>query len=131
MICYVRTQSTLRGTQAVDCLLSLPGGRAHCRWCADCRYRATDKEIRWFWEIVEEMDDFHRTQLVRFTWGRSRVPTTRVWQTKFKIVKRDQPLPTAHTCFFKLDLPGATSKKQMKKGLMTALNFGVGGIING
>lgn len=95
------------------------------------RYNKDSPEIKIFWEIMGELDDYHKTQLVRFTWGRSRVPTSAVWTTKFKIAKRTGPLPAAHTCFFKLDLPPMTDKARMKKNLMIVLNYGVGGIING
>ncbi len=40
-------------------------------------------------------------------------------------------LPVAHTCFFSAELPEYGSEEQMRRGLLTAIYCGVGGILMG
>lgn len=73
---------------------------------------------------------------VRFTWGRSRLPMSSSWSNKHTIQRRgggnpDKSLPVSHTCFFSIELPPYTTLERMKWGIMTAVHFGGGGILNG
>ena len=36
----------------------------------------------------------------------------------------------SHTCFFSVELPPYTTEERMRKGLLTAIHFGMGGILN-
>ena len=92
-------------------------------------YNKEDKVIKMFWRILEGMDDFHRTQLVRFAWGRSRVPQTAVWARPFKIGRCEGPLPHAHTCFFQIDLPPIQDEARLRKMLMIGITYGQGGVL--
>ena len=55
-----------------------------------------------FWEAFDNFTEEERRALFRFAWGRSRLPTTLVWEQKFTIDKMpggDAVLPRAHTCY--------------------------------
>lgn len=58
---------------------------------------------------------------------------TKRWPRRFKLSRRsggDGDLPTAHTCFFHVELPAYTTVEAMRHGLLTAIHFGLGGILN-
>ena len=67
--------------------------------------------------------------LLRFVWGRSRLPREGAWQRKFELSKRstssgqnpDDNWPLAHTCFFKVDLPEYSSAEVMREKLRLAI----------
>jgi len=87
-----------------------------------------------FWKTFEALDQTERSAFVRFVWGRSRLPLKgRPWPTPFEITllpSSDTQLPSSHTCFFTLDLPNYSSEAICHKRLLTAINFGGGGILN-
>lgn len=80
---------------------------------------SSDPHVQRFWTVMRErFDDEQRRALLRFSWGRSRLPLPgQPWEKKFKIASHsrssnssgrngpDNYLPDAHTCFFTLDLP--------------------------
>ncbi|CAI5480062.1 unnamed protein product [Closterium sp. Yama58-4] len=73
-------------------------------------YRATDPEIEWFWEVVEEMTKDQRRRLLYFTTAITRLPASGFagLQSRFHIhlaLTDTTHLPTAHTCFHQLVLP--------------------------
>lgn len=39
-------------------------------------------------------------------------------------------MQVSHTCFFSVELPPYSSEDLMRKGLLTAIHFGMGGILN-
>ncbi|CAN0124189.1 unnamed protein product [Phaeothamnion confervicola] len=39
-------------------------------------------------------------------------------------------LPVSHTCFFSVELPQLETEAAMRRALLTAIHFGVGGILN-
>ena len=60
--------------------------------------------VKRFWQAVSELSDDDKTMLIKFAWGRSRLPRDK-WPTKFKLqslAKGDDSLPHAHSCFFKV-----------------------------
>lgn len=70
-----------------------------------------------------------RSQFLRFAWGRSRLPKSNPWPRSFKIKYNeagDEMLPTAHTCFFQLDLPQYSTDAIMRERLLVAIHFGAG-----
>jgi len=67
---------------------------------------------------------------IRFVWGRSRLPVTTTFPTKFvvKLLERHGPnhdmyLPSAHTCFFTLDLPAYSTKEIMREKILKAITM--------
>lgn len=88
---------------------------------------SSDAHVRLFWQAMEEFDNEERAALVRFTWGRSRLPlTAAAFNQRFKIQSfnhrpADNYLPVAHTCFFSLELPAYSTLAIMKEKLRYAI----------
>jgi hypothetical protein len=77
--------------------------KEHTKYCG---YGANDPICKRFWRVFEDFTSDQRTNFIRFTWGRSRLPDrsfTQEW--KFRLTKWDKntaQLPEAHTCFFQV-----------------------------
>jgi hypothetical protein len=88
---------------------------------------ATDTHVRMFWQALHEFTNEERSALIRFTWGRSRLPlTTAGFSQRFKIQSfghfpPDAYFPVAHTCFFSLELPAYSTLEIMKEKLRYAI----------
>ena len=109
-------------------------------WKANTIYENYTEEtpiIKYFWEIIESYDKNERAEFLQFVTGCSRVPLEgfKALQgmngiNKFTISKlfdkNFERLPTAHTCFNKLDLPEYPSKEILKKRLEYAIKEGKG-----
>jgi E3 ubiquitin-protein ligase HERC2 len=84
---------------------------------------ANDRHIRFFWQVMEEFTNEERSALLRFTWGRSRLPLTAAdFSQRFKIQAMDKSpadihLPESHTCFFVLELPRYSTLELMREKL--------------
>jgi E3 ubiquitin-protein ligase HERC2 len=84
---------------------------------------SNDEHIRFFWQVMEEFTNEERSAMVRFTWGRSRLPLTAGdFSQRFKIQNMskspaDSHLPESHTCFFALDLPRYSTIDIMREKL--------------
>ena len=91
--------------------------------------------VRAFWTGLGALSPDERSNFVRFVWGRSRLPLKgRPWPQTFKIQRcsgGDAMLPTTHTCFFSIELPEYSSEAVCHQRLLTAITYGVGGILNG
>jgi len=99
-------------------------------------FRPTDPAIVYFWRAMESLNMDERSQFIRFVWGRSRLPLKgRPWPQTFKIQRQggvgDETLPVTHTCFFSIELPDYSTEEILKTRLLTAITYGVGGILNG
>lgn len=83
-----------------------------------------------FWRVLSELTSKDRSLFLRFTWGRSRLPkNAEDWPRSFKLCRKDdsdEMLPTAHTCFFQLDLPEYSTDAIMRERLLVAIHFGAG-----
>jgi hypothetical protein len=42
----------------------------------------------------------------------------------------EDSLPASHTCFFSIEVPPYRTEASMRKGLLTAIHFGMVGILN-
>lgn len=96
-------------------------------------YSCDDDVIQMFWRVIESMSDQEKGNLVRFVWGRSRLPAVgQQWTTNFHISKRGSidALPQAHTCFNSLELPPYPNENAMRAKLLVAVTYGVVGILN-
>ena len=88
---------------------------------------ARDPHVQFFWQVVNSFTNEERSALIRFTWGRSRLPITKDgFKERFKILKSyrqpaDAQFPVAHTCFFSLELPAYSSVEVMKERLQFAI----------
>ena len=85
-----------------------------------------DEHIRWFWKAMEEYSPEEQALYLRFVWGRSRLPLSSKEFTKkhridnINLTNPDSFLPTAHTCFFSIDLPRYSSYEIMRDKLRYA-----------
>lgn len=88
---------------------------------------ASDAHIQYFWQAMREFTNEERSALLRFIWGRSRLPLSAAdFPQRFKLQsfnKRpyDAYYPVAHTCFFSLELPCYSSLEIMKEKLRYAI----------
>lgn len=88
---------------------------------------ATDSHVVFFWQALEEFNHEERSNFVRFTWGRSRLPLTadgfsqRLKLQSFNKSPADSYLPVSHTCFFSLELPRYSTLEIMKDKLRYAI----------
>jgi ubiquitin-protein ligase E3 C len=88
-------------------------------------------QFSWFWEVVSEMTDSERQQLLLFATSCSRAPLLgfSALEPKFGINagnEDDQALPSASTCMNLLKLPRYKSKQQLKAKLLLAISSGAG-----
>ncbi len=87
-----------------------------------------------FWRVFGTLSNHDRAQYVRFAWGRARLPPRgSKWTNKHCLTRSsasEDKLPVAHTCFFSLELPLYSTDDILRKRLLTAIHYGVGGILN-
>ena len=96
------------------------------------------KVIKWFWEVVDEIDESERARLLQFATGTSRVPVQGFCALqsndgnikKFTIESiefKDSVYPKAHTCFNRIELPLYKSKQDLKTYVLQAINLEICG----
>ena len=103
-------------------------------------YTEEDLQIKWFWEVVEELSPDERSLLLIFATGMATVPIggfanlssihgDRIPFTISRVTASDweSPLPTAATCFNMLRLPVYPSKGGLRDKLLAAIRFGSAG----
>ena len=90
------------------------------------------KEVRWLWEILNEITPEEKIKFIKFCWAQERLPTSNEEYVKNQIAftikynKNDinkNGFPKADTCFFNLELPNYTAKNIMKKNLLIAIGL--------
>ena len=90
------------------------------------------KEVRWLWEILNEITPEEKIKFIKFCWAQERLPTSNEEYIKNQIVftikinkneRNKNGFPRADTCFFNLELPYYTSKDIMKKNLLIAIGL--------
>ena len=90
------------------------------------------KEVRWLWEILNEITPEEKIKFIKFCWAQERLPTSNEEYVKNQIAftikynKNDSHkngFPKADTCFFNLELPNYTAKNIMKKNLLIAIGL--------
>ena len=107
-------------------------------WMANTEYSgdfsSTHKVILWFWEVICELSQEDLHKFLQFVTGTSQVPiegfgklrTIRGEPARFKIISvnvEDFPLPRAHTCFNRLDLPVYKRKIELRQALNEVIRF--------
>jgi hypothetical protein len=111
--------------------------RRHTRYLND--FSASTPCVRHFWRAVESFTPAERVMLIRFAWGRSRLPAPGEWKDSDKFIvgpiavsarrrTRGRALPLAHACFFQIELPEYDSVEQCRDKLLTALHGSVGAL---
>jgi HECT-domain (ubiquitin-transferase) len=92
-------------------------------------YSNSHSTVQRFWRVLDSLSDEERSKLVRFSWGRSRLPKGR-WPRPFKLTRRgggNNQLPIGHTCFFQLELPEYSTDAIMRQRILTAITYGLDG----
>ncbi|KAH0787258.1 ubiquitin ligase [Histomonas meleagridis] len=86
-------------------------------------YDENSIQIKWFWEIFDEMNDEQKQMFFRFSTGSDRIPVTGLSAFKLVIQKTNDPtkLPISHTCFNIFALPTYESKEIMKEKIMISI----------
>jgi E3 ubiquitin-protein ligase HUWE1 len=102
-------------------------------------WKATDKEIVWFWNILLALSRNEKAAFLQFVTGSSKVPLAGFSELqgmrgiqKFSIHRASGSkgaLMSAHTCFNSLDLPVYDSEEEMKAKLLLAINEGGGAFL--
>merc|ERR1712008_214499 len=99
-------------------------------WCRQSVDSLDAQTRRYFWELVQEMDDEGRAQLLQCATGSSRPPrgTFAAFSPLFRVVLGDmEKLPSAHMFANLLVLPGpGLSKHELKRRLEHAFSEGHG-----
>lgn len=83
-----------------------------------------------FWNVIESLTQKEQAGFIRFAWGRSRLPIEKDFTTKMILTQGRGALPVSHTCFFSIELPDYQTENEMRHGILTAIHFGAGGILN-
>jgi hypothetical protein len=119
-----RRRSRARAPDRAALSLSLPNRAARGRFA----------QVRWFWEVVREMDSQERARLIQFVTGTSKIPLEGFkalrgmnGPQRFQIHRAHggpERLPSAHTCFNQLDIPKYTSREQLRERLLLACREG-------
>merc|ERR1711991_39638 len=80
--------------------------------------------IKWFWEVVHEMNGEQKQRLLKFFSGSSRSPIEGLSKLNFTLQRMgpsSNSLPTSHTCFNTLLIPEYNSKTLLKERLLKAI----------
>lgn len=103
-------------------------------WKENTEGSISKQTLNLFWKVMESFTTKEQSGFIRFAWGRSRLPAAKDFTTKMKLTPAggsSHQLPVSHTCFFSVELPEYKTEEEMRHGLLTAIHFGVGGILNG
>lgn len=102
-------------------------------------WKATDKEIEWFWNVLFSLSRNEKAAFLQFVTGSSKVPLAGFSELqgmrgtqKFCIHKAGGAkgaLMSAHTCFNSLDLPAYSSEDETREKLLYAINEGAGAFL--
>jgi E3 ubiquitin-protein ligase HUWE1 len=97
-------------------------------------YSPSTPQVRWFWQVVQELKKEDCARLLMFITGTSKVPLDgfKALQgisgpQRFQIHKAyggGRRLCSAHTCFNQLDLPEYASKEELQERLLFAIREG-------
>jgi len=86
------------------------------------------KVIKWFWNVLSNMEEEDKTLYLKFAWGRSRLPfdCSKLQYRHclyFASHMSKDSLPESHTCFFQTDLSDYESEELLEKKLLVAIRF--------
>ena len=101
------------------------------RRCTEYEDISPDSDaVKFFWEVLNEMENEEKTEFLRFVCARSRLPVSaQELSVNFKMQgaqgaakeSPDKYLPHAQTCFFSLSLPAYSTKEIMREKLLYAI----------
>lgn len=117
--------------------------RRHTQYSAP--YNENHPVVRRFWEVFCSLNPIERSLVIRFAWGRSKLPRgDSGWRTREGkpisflifpfyadasrgIMRGDGSLVEAHSCFFQIKLPEYSSVAIMRKQLMRSVFHSLAG----
>ncbi|XP_041043914.1 uncharacterized protein LOC121277979 [Carcharodon carcharias] len=91
-------------------------------------YTQTDKTIRNFWEVFENLAEEKKKQFLAFLSGSERIPVGGIQSFRITILNSrssepDSSYPRAYTCTRTLDLPNYSSIEILREKLLHAMEF--------
>ena len=91
-------------------------------------YNKDSITIKYFWEILMELNEEEKKKFLFFVTGCDRAPIDGLGSLPFVISRNAKfdDLPSSHTCFNHLILPDYQNKECMKQKILTAINFSEG-----
>eukprot|EP00055_Hartaetosiga_balthica_P008981 m.34748 g.34748 ORF g.34748 m.34748 type:complete len:920 (-) comp6553_c0_seq1:1143-3902(-) len=127
---------TIRGFNADELAALITGTKRYNLedWKSNTEYsgfKEDDDVILWLWEYIEGASEKEQSELLQFCTGSTRVPLEGFQALqgsdgprKFCVSKMDdlERLPSAHTCFNRLELPPFPTKDMMLQRLHTAMS---------
>jgi hypothetical protein len=92
-------------------------------------YTEASRQIVWFWEVMRELDQEKLEGILFFATGQSRIPIGGFANLKQKFkISADPPgdfrLPTANTCFYRLNIPQYSSAEVVKRQIIKLTGYG-------
>ncbi|KAK8891548.1 Ubiquitin-protein ligase E3A [Tritrichomonas musculus] len=86
-------------------------------------YTKDSPQVKWFWEIFDEMTEQQKQNFFRFSTGSDRAPAGGLgfFHLKIQRINDSSKLPVAHTCMNIFALPIYESKEEMKKKVLIAI----------
>lgn len=92
-------------------------------------FNPESQQIKWFWEVVNELSYEDKKKFLAFSTGSDRVPIGGLKKISF-IIQRNgnnqEQLPSASTCYNVLLLPEYSSKERLQKKFHYAIENGQG-----
>ena len=91
-------------------------------------YNEDSITIKYFWEILLELNEEEKKKFLFFVTGCDRAPIDGLGSLPFAITRNANinELPSSHTCFNHLILPDYQNKENMKIKIQTAINYSEG-----
>ena len=92
-------------------------------------YVESSTTIEYFWNIVEQLSESEKKELLLFITGSDRIPIGGISEVTITISRQgpdSENLPTAHTCFNHLLIPEYSSEEKFKNKLLIALKHCTG-----
>lgn len=88
-------------------------------------YNKNSRAVKWFWEIYDSMTIEEKKKLLKFVTGTDRAPIGGLAKVRLAIQKLTDltRLPISHTCFNTFGLPDYRTKAEMKKKILTAIQY--------
>ncbi len=90
----------------------------------------SNQVVKWFWEIVHNLNEEEKKKLLRFVTGSDRSPIGGLKNLQIIIQKSggdgDDRLPSSHTCFNTLLIPNYSSREIMQARFAIALDNSTG-----
>lgn len=135
MVSYQELEEWIYGKKSIDVGLLKQNSRLARGYSED------DIQIKWFWEILEEMPQVARRKFICFCFAQYTIPPNEEFERRalrFQIKpvmegegkhqrevrgNQDLRLPRADTCFFNFELPKYSSKEVMKKKMLSAMSL--------